>query len=210
MQKRAEEFRLLATFLVAVALSEAPISTGVLWCECDKVSRCFANQLIRLSFSSTYLRIWAKSNVILVREDASEHVIVGWDLFSEALSLPSVCVLRRTSLSVCQGSRNFSDGWLAHWSSKGGGGDGVAVYALAALVCLVRNPKEVRHKAVAEVSKIGHNRRGEFLWYLVMHGWKSESTDGPNACWSCDFWSGCNGCSGHLTHNCWMYGVVQL
>ena len=88
-------------------------------------------------------------------------------LLDEISSLkPCPClqfVLRRTSLSVCQGSRNFSDGWLAHWSSKGGGGDGVAVYALAALVCLVRNPKEVRHKAVAEVSKIGHNRRGEFL-----------------------------------------------
>ena len=25
------------------------------------------------------------------------------------------------------------------------------------------------------------------------------------------FWSGCNGCSGHLTHNCWMSrGVTQL
>ena len=34
------------------------------------------------------------------------------------------------------------------------------------------------HKAVAEVSKIGNlYRRGELLWYVVMHGWQSESTD---------------------------------
>ena len=31
------------------------------------------------------------------------------------------------------------------------------------------------------------------------HGWQSESTDGPTGGWSCIFWSGCNGCSGHLT-----------
>ena len=31
------------------------------------------------------------------------------------------------------------------------------------------------------------------------HGWQSESTDGPTGGWSCVFWSGCNGCSGHLT-----------
>ena len=36
------------------------------------------------------------------------------------------------------------------------------------------------------------------------HGWQSESTDGPKGGWSRVFWSGCNGCSGHLTHNCWM------
>lgn len=41
------------------------------------------------------------------------------------------------AVALSEGSRNFSDGWLAHWSNKGGGGDGVAVYALAALVCLV-------------------------------------------------------------------------
>ena len=28
-------------------------------------------------------------------------------------------------------------------------------------------------------------------------GWQSESTDGPKGGWSCDFWNGCNGCSGH-------------
>ena len=27
------------------------------------------------------------------------------------------------------------------------------------------------------------------------------ATDGPKGGWSCAFWSGCNGCSGHLTHN---------
>ena len=31
------------------------------------------------------------------------------------------------------------------------------------------------------------------------HGWQSESTDGPKGGWSCFFWSGCNGCSGHFT-----------
>ena len=32
------------------------------------------------------------------------------------------------------------------------------------------------------------------------HRWQSESTDGPKGGWSCVFLSGCNGCSGHLTH----------
>ena len=32
----------------------------------------------------------------------------------------------------------------------------------------------------------------------MSHGWQSESTDGPTGGWSCAFWSGCNGCSGHL------------
>ena len=34
---------------------------------------------------------------------------------------------------------------------------------------------------------------------VVSHGWQSEPTDGPKGGWSCVFWSGCNGCSGHLT-----------
>ena len=34
----------------------------------------------------------------------------------------------------------------------------------------------VSHKAVAEVPKIGNYWRGEIV---VMHGWQSESTDGP-------------------------------
>ena len=66
----------------------------------------------------------------------------------------------------------------------------------------------VPHKAVTEVSKIGN------LWeklVVVNPGWQSESTVGPKGGWSCVFWKGCNGCSGHLTHNCWMScGVVQL
>ena len=33
----------------------------------------------------------------------------------------------------------------------------------------------------------------------MMHGWWSESTDGPKGGWS--------GCS-HPTHNCWMYCSV--
>ena len=36
---------------------------------------------------------------------------------------------------------------------------------------------------------------------VVMQGWQSKSIDGPKGSWSCAFWSGC---SGHLTHNCWM------
>ena len=42
------------------------------------------------------------------------------------------------SLQSCQGSRNFSDVWLAHWSGSGGSSDGISVYALAALMCLVQ------------------------------------------------------------------------
>ena len=37
----------------------------------------------------------------------------------------------------------------------------------------------------------------------MMHGWQSESTDGPKG--GCAFWSGCNG---HLTHNCRMQSSV--
>ena len=59
------------------------------------------------------------------------------------------------------------------------------------------------HKAVAEVSKIGNLQE---RLVVVNHGWQSEATDGPRGGWSCVFWSGCNGCSGHLvghlTHNC--------
>ena len=42
------------------------------------------------------------------------------------------------------------------------------------------------------------------LWerlVVVNHGWQSESTDWPKGGWICVC---CNGCSGHLTHNCWM------
>ena len=38
----------------------------------------------------------------------------------------------------------------------------------------------------------------------MMRGWQSESTDGQKGVWSCVFWNGRNGCSGHLAHNCWM------
>ena len=48
----------------------------------------------------------------------------------------------------------------------------------------------------------------------MMHGWQSESTDGPKGGWSCAFWSGCNGCSGHLTHKLldvvWCSAVVVV
>ena len=71
--------------------------------------------------------------------------------------------------------------------------------------CYCKYKPAVPHKAVAEVSKIGNL---EERLVVVNHGWQSESTDGPKGGWSCVFWSGCNGCSGHLvghlTHNCWM------
>ena len=63
----------------------------------------------------------------------------------------------------------------------------------------------VPHKVVAEVSKTGNL---EERLVVVNHGWQSESTDGLKGGWSCVFWSGYNGCSGHLfghlTHSCWM------
>jgi len=49
---------------------------------------------------------------------------------------------------------------------------------------------------VAEVSKI---EDPEERLVVVNHGWQSESADGPKGGWSGVFWSGCNGCSGHLT-----------
>ena len=70
----------------------------------------------------------------------------------------------------------------------------------------------VPHKAVAEVSKIGHYRRGGLLW--CMDGRANQLMD-----WKVVgvvfFEVVKNGCSGHLvdhlTHNCWMEcGVVQL
>ena len=46
------------------------------------------------------------------------------------------------------------------------------------------------------VSQIGNH---EERLVVVNHGWQSEPTDGPKGGWSCVFWTGCNGCSGHLT-----------
>ena len=54
----------------------------------------------------------------------------------------------------------------------------------------------VQHKVVAEVSKMGNQQE---RLVVVTHGWQSESTDGPKGGWSCVFWSGCSGCSGHVT-----------
>ena len=54
----------------------------------------------------------------------------------------------------------------------------------------------VPHKSVAEVSNIGNLQEG---LVVVNHGWQSESADGPKGGWSCVFWSGCTGCSGHPT-----------
>ena len=62
----------------------------------------------------------------------------------------------------------------------------------------------VPRKAVAEVSKIRNLQER-----LVVVNQGCESTDGQKGC---VFWSGCNGCSGHLvgdlTHNCWMWRRV--
>ena len=60
----------------------------------------------------------------------------------------------------------------------------------------------VPHKAVAEVSEKEICRRA----------WLSWIADGRVKRWlELGFWSGCNGCSGHRTHNCWMQcGVLQL
>ena len=44
----------------------------------------------------------------------------------------------------------------------------------------------------------------------MSHGWQSESTDGPKGGWSCVFWSGCNGCSGHLLDVMWFSAVVVV
>ena len=44
----------------------------------------------------------------------------------------------------------------------------------------------------------------------MMHGWQSESTDGRKSGWSRAFWSACNGCSGHLMHNCSAVVVVVV
>ena len=60
----------------------------------------------------------------------------------------------------------------------------------------------VPHKALEEVSKIDKCRRGELLW--CMDGRANPLMDRKVVF---AFWSGC---SGHLTHNCWMQcGAVQ-
>ena len=41
----------------------------------------------------------------------------------------------------------------------------------------------------------------------MMHGWQSESTDGPKGGWSCAFWSGCSGHLPQLLNVVWC-GVV--
>ena len=61
------------------------------------------------------------------------------------------------------------------------------------------NVPVVPHKAVAEVSRIGHYRRGELLW--CMDGRANPLMKRKGNCVS---WSGCTSCSGHLTHTCWM------
>jgi len=44
----------------------------------------------------------------------------------------------------------------------------------------------------------------------VMHGWQSESTDGPKGGWSCAVWNGCNGFSGRLLDVVWCSAVVVV
>ena len=51
-------------------------------------------------------------------------------------------------------------------------------------------------------------RRGDLLW--CMDGRANPLMDRKMG-GVVFFWSDCNGCSGHLTHNCWMqWGVAQL
>ena len=73
------------------------------------------------------------------------------------------------------------------------------------LILFVTHIPVIPHKAVVEGSKTGNL---EDRLVVVNHGWQTEPTDGRKGGWSCVFWSGCNGCSGHvaghLTHNCWM------
>ena len=102
------------------------------------------------------------------------------------------------------GKKLFGD--RATQLTEGGSDMGFFIYHVYVLLCILMHIiPVVPHKAVAEVSKIGNLER----LVVVNHGWQSESTDGPpKSGWSCVFWSGCNGCSGHPT---WMqYGVVQL
>ena len=46
----------------------------------------------------------------------------------------------------------------------------------------------------------------ESRWVVVMHGWQSRANPliDQKAFGVVLFWNGCNGCRGHLTHNCWM------
>lgn len=65
---------------------------------------------------------------------------VSWQVYGAYAKACGGCPTVGTFLlavAISEGSRNFSDGWLAHWSGTGGSADGITVYALAALVCLV-------------------------------------------------------------------------
>ena len=64
-----------------------------------------------------------------------------------------------------------------------------------------------RCNSISLISSSSTRRRRKFQkyetyrkgWLLLNHGWQSESADGPKGGWSCVFWSGCTGCSGHPT-----------
>ena len=60
----------------------------------------------------------------------------------------------------------------------------------------------VPHKAAAEVSEKETYRRRWLLW--VTDGRANPLIDRKVVGGSRVCWSGCNGCRGHLTHNCWM------
>ena len=57
----------------------------------------------------------------------------------------------------------------------------------------------VPHKAVAEVSRIGHYRRGGLLRCMDGRANPLVNWKVAGLCWTCVFWSACHGCSGHLT-----------
>ncbi|CAE7780183.1 Abcc1 [Symbiodinium pilosum] len=67
---------------------------------------------------------------------------VSWQVYGAYAKacggLPSVGTFL-LAVAISEGSRNFSDGWLAHWSGTPGGGtaSGLGIYALAAFICLV-------------------------------------------------------------------------
>ncbi|CAE7247421.1 YCF1, partial [Symbiodinium necroappetens] len=65
---------------------------------------------------------------------------VAWQVYGAYAKacggVPAVGVFLLT-VAISEGSRNFSDAWLAHWSGTGGSASGLGMYALAAAICFV-------------------------------------------------------------------------
>ena len=123
-----------------------------------------------------------------------QHLQMHWHLWIRMSMVPTILSMRP---SLCLFTRLVQFCWVT-----------IIIYYyyhlyLYMFVCIFI--PVVPHKAVAEVSKIGHYRRGELLWCvdgkanpLILVGRKVFGV--------VFFWNGRNGCSGHLTHNCWMQG----